>query len=663
MTLAYTFALLSTLLGTALGLLGGHGRLAGGLRSFALVAAMTVVFGQLLPEAMAEAGLVVLLVFAAGVVLPRLLFRHHHHPGGDHGLGHSDDDDCETEAERRARTKAGLWLSLVAMMLHEAGDGVTIGAFASGSHAEHLHVEVFLAISAHTVPVVALLVQAFVPMWGRTVAFFQGLALGLSGMLGVALAGAVSASAAVTLTPYITAFVAGLLIHVVSHDHSSPSTRTRAARVADVLAVILGVALVSQGGHSHGEYSGELHDDVAESVSHTLLDLSLETAPTLLIGLVLAALVQSLGRTVPHTLLGEGGTLRQALRGALVGGPLPICACRVLPVAHAVRRHGAGAAFVVAFLLATPELGVESLLLTGRFLGWEFAVVRLVGALLVAVAAALVVGRLLAGHDPTRPPASADLELGADGSRFHRGLKQLDDLVVHILPYTMVGLLAAAYVEVALDANSLSGLRYGSIDILAMTIVSLPLYMCAASATPLAAVLIAKGLSPGAALVGLLLGPTTSLATLGFMRTTFGLRAALGATFAAIAVTWLLAHGVNATTLRPALVLGGGAEHAHGVFSYVALGLLLAWMLRGVYLNGVDALFAGLRLSHGRAHGHDHAEHDHGHQHEHGGAPEDDGEHGHDHAGHGGHGHDHAEHGGHGHGHGHGGHGHGGHGH
>jgi hypothetical protein len=96
MTLAYSFALLSTLLGTALGLLGGHGRLAGGLRSFAFVAAITVVFGQLLPEALTEAGLVVMVVFAAGVWLPRLLFRHHHH---GHAHGHAG-ADCDVSDER-----------------------------------------------------------------------------------------------------------------------------------------------------------------------------------------------------------------------------------------------------------------------------------------------------------------------------------------------------------------------------------------------------------------------------------------------------------------------------------------------------------------------------------------------------------------------------------
>jgi uncharacterized membrane protein YraQ (UPF0718 family) len=328
--------------------------------------------------------------------------------------------------------------------------------------------------------------------------------------------------------------------------------------------------------------------------------------------------------------LQAGGSLRQALRGALVGAPLPICACGVLPVAHALRSRGAGAAFVVAFLLATPELGVESLLLTGRFLGWEFALLRLLGALLLAITAAVVVGRVLASRVEPPPAPASDLELGTGESGWQRALSQLDELFVHILPYTMVGLLAAAYAEVALDADALNGLAYGWLDVLVVTLVSVPVYVCAASATPLAAVLVAKGLSPGAALVGLLLGPATNVATLGFMRASFGLRATLGATLTAVAVTWVLAFGVNATSLIPAVALEDEAAHAHGALSYVALGLLLAWALRSVYLHGVDALFEGLRLNQGgaahrrdhhghEAHGHAHGGHGHAHGDHHGG--------------------------------------------
>src|SRR5690606_12369970 len=135
-----------------------------------------------------------------------------------------------------------------------------------------------------------------------------------------------------------------------------------------------------------------------------------------------------------------------------------------------------------------------------------------------------------------------------------------------------------------------------------------------ASATPLAAVLIAKGLSPGAALVGLLLGPATNLATLGFMRASFGARATWGASIAAVGVTWLLALGVNASGMRPVVAQDALEAHAHGALSYLALAVLVAWMLRTVYQSGVGALFEGLYASHLASEAHGHA-HGHGHSH------------------------------------------------
>jgi uncharacterized membrane protein YraQ (UPF0718 family) len=592
MTLAYLFALLSTLLGIVLGLSGGQGRVSGPLRSFAFVAAIAVVFGQLIPEALGEIGPVALVVFVAGLLVPRLLFHHHHGPGHGHGhiLGPDRYDDDG------AHIRAGLLLSLVAMMLHQVGDGVALGAFASGAHAEHRHIDVFFAIAAHTVPVVGLLVHAFVQQWGRTIASLQGLALAVSGALGVGLADAINASAAVALTPFITAFAAGLLVHVVSHDRPPAAARDRFARVMDVLAVVAGVALVSQGGHAHGVHRDE-HAESVLSVPHALVDLSLDVAPALLVGLLLAAVVRSQVARVPRAWLLRGGPMRQALLGALAGAPLPMCACGVLPVAHRMRRRGAAAAFVVAFLLAAPQLGVESLVITGRFLGWDLALLRLCGALAVATLAAYVTGRALGAQAPATATLESDFEVDAGESRWTRVASRLDELFVHILPFTMVGLLAAAYADVSLDAGAFDALRVGSLDVLVATLVSLPVYVCAASAAPLAAVLIAKGLSPGAALVGLVLGPTTSLATLGFMRATFGARATVVAIVGAVGATWALAYGVNALGVRPPPALALPGTHAHGATAFISLGLLTLALLRTVYKHGVNALFDGLKVS------------------------------------------------------------------
>jgi hypothetical protein len=263
-----------------------------------------------------------------------------------------------------------------------------------------------------------------------------------------------------------------------------------------------------------------------------------------------------------------------------------------------MRRRGAAGAFVVAFLLAAPALGVESVVITGRFLGLELALLRLLGALAVAAVAAFLMSRALGTQAPAAAAApGSGFQLDADESRWRRVLTRVDELFVHIMPFTMVGLLAAVYADVSLGPSAFDALGAGSLDVLLVTLASLPVYVCAASAAPLAAVLLAKGLSPGAALVGLVLGPATNLATLGFMRATFGARATVVAVVGAVGATRALAHGVNTLGLRPPPAPLLTEAHAHGPVAFVALGLVLVGLLRTVYMQGVNALFDGLKVS------------------------------------------------------------------
>src|SRR6185436_7832244 len=90
--------------------------------------------------------------------------------------------------------------------------------------------------------------------------------------------------------------------------------------------------------------------------------------------------------------------------GALLGVPLPVCACGILPVAHSLRARGGAAAVVVAFMLATPELGVDTFALSVQFLGWPFALLRLLGAVIVSVAGGLLVASFAV---PQHAPAHA----------------------------------------------------------------------------------------------------------------------------------------------------------------------------------------------------------------------------------------------------------------
>ncbi len=88
--------------------------------------------------------------------------------------------------------------------------------------------------------------------------------------------------------------------------------------------------------------------------------LFVESAPWLLLGFTLAGVIKAL---VPEDLLarqlGQPG-LQSTVKAALLGAPLPLCSCGVIPAAVGLRRSGASKSATTAFLISTPETGVDS---------------------------------------------------------------------------------------------------------------------------------------------------------------------------------------------------------------------------------------------------------------------------------------------------------------
>ncbi len=593
MLLPAAIALSSHIAGALLGL-GGRYRALSALRTFALVSALAIVLSQLLPEALGGAGLWALPIFALASALPTLLTKLSLKVG-------------------RASDSLGLELGYAGLLIHKVADGVGLATFSGPAHEGHSHGDVLFALSAHTIPVVALVALAYQARSGWRVAALRVAGLLAATLFGVLATGLVPADAFARIEPWVTAAVGGLLLHVVVHDWKV-ETGPRGAReqLVDLVAVMAGIGLVMAGGHHHDHEGTDLRADVASA----LWELSLETAPALLFGLVVGALIAawSSGR-LPARWLG-GGPLRQAIVGASIGAPIPICACGVLPLADTLRRRGAGPALVVAFLLAAPELGVETFALTGRMLGWPFALLRLGAALTLATIAALAVHRSAPrhAHIPVRDDTSATAAPFAK-----RAIASFDELVQHIAPWTVVGLIAAAFVQATLGDRSLAGLRPFGLDVVIVTLLAVPSYVCAASATPLAAVLLAKGMSPGAVLVGLLLGPATNLATVGFLRKSYGGRAALFGFVALVLASWVIAFAVHASGWVVVPSVEAEREHAHSILTWVAAAVLSIALLRSVARAGVRGWIASLGESLGTApHDHDHGCSDGcGHDHDH----------------------------------------------
>lgn len=588
---ALSVAVLSVALGVAVGLAGRlRGRAIAPLQTFALVAAVTIVLAQLLPDALTTLGPVALLVFAASLALPTIAEKalHRVRNVGEHA-GH----------------RVGLELGYLGLLFHKVGDGLGLGLFSSEAHAGHHHADVLVAIGAHTVPVVALVVLAYLQHGGLRVALARGAGLAAAAVVGVLVAHTVPVAAVASFEPWVSAAVSGLLLHVVFHDWHPSGPATPGTRAAELVAVAAGVGLILLGGdHHHHGHGGEDHD-LRDAVARALVELTLDTAPALLLGLLAAAALAALVERRPVRWRDGGSRSTHALAGVIAGAGRAVDARSALSGARALRERGAPAALVVAFLLAGPGLGVETFAVTGRLLGWPFASARWIAAAVIAVLAAWLVAR--GRRAPRAPERSGG---GAAGGSFSaRWVGALDELVHRVAPWTIVGVLAAAYVAAATPAGALDGLGTGAGALVAIT-VALPSQVCAPSATMLAAVLLGKGLSPGAALAGLLLGPAVHLSAIAFLSGAYGRRATGVALLVVLAATVAAAFALDLSGVTPpTLELHGEASAGWpSIAMTAALALLVA---RGIYRRGLRAWLGSSMEAHGE-HGHGHG-HGHGH--------------------------------------------------
>ncbi len=270
-----------------------------------------------------------------------------------------------------------------------------------------------------------------------------------------------------------------------------------------------------------------------------------ESAAFFLLGLILAGLVKGLIDD-EHVRRFLGRKPRQmVIRAALIGVPLPLCSCSVLPVATQLRRSGVSPGGTVSFLVATPESGVDSILLTYSLTDPVMTVARPLAAFLSGVVAGTVENMLGSNDTPVVIAPSGDCCGGGCGCaasashgehtrwlpRIGEGLRHaFTEIIGDLAPYLLVGYALAGLVAVFFgpDASGLPGiLQHGWLAYVGALVVGIPLYICATSSTPLAAVLLASGFPPGAVLVFLLAGPATNVASLTVLRKILGIPATL----------------------------------------------------------------------------------------------------------------------------------------
>jgi len=252
-------------------------------------------------------------------------------------------------------------------------------------------------------------------------------------------------------------------------------------------------------------------------------------SPYLLFGFFLAGLI-SLFLT-PSTVqkhLGSAGWW-SVIKAALFGVPLPLCSCSVIPIAASLRKHGASRGATISFLISTPQTGVDSILVTLSMLGPLFAILRPLAAFVSGILGGVAVNWLDPENEQPGSPMSSNSDPSFPKTLFQKlkaalsygffGLSQ--DLAKPML----TGLIIAALLAVVVPDNFFSQIS-GIPGMLLMIAVSIPLYVCATGAVPIAAALLLKGISPGAIFVFLMTGPATNAATISIIWKLFGKKVA-----------------------------------------------------------------------------------------------------------------------------------------
>jgi len=206
-----------------------------------------------------------------------------------------------------------------------------------------------------------------------------------------------------------------------------------------------------------------------------------------------------------------------AVKASLFGVPLPLCSCGVIPVAMSLRKHKASKSAVISFLLSTPQTGIDSILVTYSLLGPVFAIFRPLIAFVTGCIGGVAV-ELFDKNNIAIPNEKNECTDDCCSKRSDKPniFKRILKFAFIVLPRDIAGAMligiAVAAVLSALIPQDFFADKIGSgiLAMIIMLLLSVPAYVCATASVPVAAVLLAKGLSPGVVLVFLMAGPATN---------------------------------------------------------------------------------------------------------------------------------------------------------
>ncbi len=388
-------------------------------------------------------------------------------------------------------------------------------------------------------------------------------------------------------------------------------------------------------------------------------------APMLMLGLFLSGLIHVfISREAILRWLRED-SLKSVSTSAAVGVPVPLCSCSVVPVVAEMRNKGASRSSCMSFLITAPETGADSILVTNAFFGFIVAIVRPFISFITAVIAGIFCMGLIRddrveaegsdlgqgyGHDcdhecdhdhgheplvsgsddcyvsPSQLKAlffgwvrminhhkrdmvrADDKQISADNLTFKKVVRHIFrygfvEIADDILFALIVGIALGGVIYLAIPSDLMSNEYARWLSYPVMVLVGVPLYICASASTPIAAALVAKGFSPGAALIFLMTGPATNTGTIAIIVSQFGSRFASIYVSSVIAVTVVLGIAVDILLLALGVTipvyLGPSESETIQLIQWgsaFAMIALIVWRFRaGAFKSGYEDMLFNVR--------------------------------------------------------------------
>lgn len=317
--------------------------------------------------------------------------------------------------------------------------------------------------------------------------------------------------------------------------------------------------------------------DIINNYLVALWELTLEMSPYLILGFLIAGILYVYFPKEKVTKYLGKSNFWSVLNAALIGVPLPLCSCGVIPTGISFYKSGASKGSSVSFLISTPQTGVDSILATYSLLGLPFAIIRPVIALITGVFGGLITNRAekVDAIKPDVNQTKGESHQGEKGNKLRTMMHYaFVEFLQDISKWLIIGLLLAALMAVLIPEDFFTNyLGNEYVSMLVVLIASIPLYVCATGSVPIAAVLLMKGLSPGAAIVFLMAGPATNAATITVIGNVLGRKTLIS--YLASIIGGALLFGVIVNEFVPREWFISGITHIHdGHGSH----LLPAWL-------------------------------------------------------------------------------------